>query len=192
MRRRAYLGAAGLGLGSVAGLTALGSTSSAGIELGPGTRGEGDPIETDETVTDDSITSLEGGNRVRYVTAYSGGEPARYRTEPFEKWARRRCAAVGAELVLPTVRERFGHSVEGVGRGVESRWFGTVISVDHTTELGEDGAPERTPNVTFEELVAVAPRSVRATVVLDGVEFTRDVPVVIQRVEMQGDPTLSS
>lgn len=192
MRRRAYLGAVGLGIGSVAGVTALGGTSSAGIELGPGTRGEGDPIAVTETVTDDSISYLEDGNRVRYVAAYSGGEPARYRTEPFEKWARRRCAAVGAEVVLPSIRERFDQSVEGVGRGVESRWFGTVVSVDYTTELGVDGTPERTPNVTFDGLVAVTPRSVRATVFLDGAEFTRDVPVVVQRVEMQGDPTMSS
>lgn len=192
MRRRAYLGAAGLGIGSVAGVTALGGTSALGIELGAGTRGEGDPIATTETVTDDSITHLEDGDRVRYVSAYSGGEPARHRTEPFEQWARRRCAAVGAEVVLPTVRERFGQSVEGVGRGVESRWFGTVVSVDYTTELGDDGTPERTPTVAFEDLVAVTPRSVRATVVLDEVEFTRAVPVVVQRIEMQGDPTLSS
>jgi len=39
------------------------------------------------------------------------------------------------------------------------------------------------PNVTFEDLVAVTPRTVTATVVFEGHDYTRELPVIVRHGE---------
>lgn len=60
-------------------------------------------------------------------------------------------------------------------------FFGTVITVDHTVARDRDGSAVSEPNVDFEELVAVTPRTVAATVVLEGRDYAGVVPVVGRR-----------
>ena len=117
------------------------------------------------------------------MSFYSGGEPEQYNTEPFEQWARRKCASVGVTEVLPAIEERSNTTVEGLGRGVEGRLTGTVITVDYGTTHDSDGGVKDDPSISFSDVVEVAPGAVRATVVLDDRAYTRAVPVIAQRVE---------
>lgn len=99
--------------------------------------------------------------------------------------ARRECAPVGSRAVLPAIDDRIDGPIDGVDRGVRSLAFGLVTAVDHTVARARDGPVTSRPNVSVEEPVTVAPRSVAATVVLEGREYTRDVPVVVRRGETQ-------
>lgn len=190
MNRRTYLTALGVGAASLAGHSALADGNPL-PPFGEGKRGEGEPVSVEQTITDDSIAYLEESDEVRYVRYYSGGEPEEYTTEPFTRWAKRTCASVGIAAVLPTIEERSNTPVEGLGSGVEGRLTGTVITVDYTIVLNRDGGVKDGPSVPFADIVEVAPRAVRATVVLDDREYTRVVPVVVQRAEQAQADTLS-
>lgn len=182
MNRRTYLATLGMGTVSLAGYTV--TTDSRNLPMfGKGRGGKGDPVSVEKTISDDSISYLEQADEVRYVTRYAGGEPQEYTKEPYDKWAKRKCASVGSTAVLPAIRDRSPTTVNGIGKGVESRLFGTVISVDYLISRNREGDRKRTPDVSFSELVEVTPRSVQATIVLDGREYTRSVPVVVQRGE---------
>jgi len=183
MNRRTYLATLGAGVASLTGYTAL--TDSPQLPMiGEGKRGKGEPISVEKTITEDSITYLEDTDEVRYVTVYSGGEPKEYNREPFKQWAKRKCASIGSTVVLPAIRNRFSASVEGIGKGVEDRLFDMVISVDYMISRNQEEEVENKPNVSFSELVEVTPQTVHATVVLDGREYTRPVPVIVQRGEV--------
>lgn len=176
MKRRTYLTAVGGGIASLAGGTAVARATRADIAADSSlVRGEGDPVSTRETVTRDHLEYIEGTNSVRYDET----------TESFEKWARRECAAVGSDAVLPAIDDRTDEPIEGIGKGVRGLAFGSVISVDHTISRDRDGSVRSKPNVKFEELVLAAPRSVTATVVLEGQEYTRKVPVIVRHSETQ-------
>ena len=176
MKRRTYLTACGVGLASLAGCTTVAKTTRADVTADRSlVRGEGDPVATEHPVDRDSVEYLEETNEVR-----DGGT-----TQPFDRWARRKCETVGLAAVVPVIEERFGKSIEGVGTGVRSLLFGPVITVDYTIVRDSDGSVTREPNVEFEELVAVTPRRVTATVALEGRAYTRDVPVAARRSEVQ-------
>ena len=176
-RRRFLAGSLAL-LGSAAGCL------SAGVPLvDDGKRGRGDPVSVRQELAPEHVTYVDETNEVRYPALMSGDGVEKYETEPFRKWGRRRCASVGVEVVVPTIEARFGGPLEGVGRGVASRLPGLVIVVDHATRLGDDGTVESRPNVSFDRLVDLAPRAVNATVVLDGNEVSRAVPVIVDRFE---------
>lgn len=138
-------------------------------------RGEGNPVTTRQTIDRDSIEYLEETNEVRYGDT----------TESFKRWARRECTAVGSAAVLPAIDSRFEKPIEGVGKGVRDLLFGLVITVDYTIVRDRDRSVTSEPNVGFKELVAVTPRTVTATVVLEGRDYTRVVPVIVQQSELQ-------
>lgn len=184
MNRRGLLKAAGGGLAFLAGGTIAAEAARADITADPALfRGRGAPISTRATITQGTIEYVEGTHEVRWADT----------TEPFERWARRKCASVGSTAVLPAVDERLEQPMKGIGKGVRGLFFGLAITVDHTIWRDEDGSVMRRPNVAFDELVAVTPRDVNATVVLDGHPYTRDVPVLAQRAEYQqlGTPDLA-
>lgn len=176
VNRRTYLTAGAAGLASLAGCTAVAKTTRADITADPSlVRGEGDPVTTEQTIDRDSIEYLEETDEIRYGDT----------TELFGRWARRECAAVGSTAVLPAIEDRFEKLLEGVGKGVRGLLFGLVITVDHTLVRDRDGSVTSEPNVDFEELVAVTPRTVTTTVVLEGRDYTRVVPVIVQQSELQ-------
>ena len=176
MNRRTYLVAGAAGLASLAGCTAVAKTTRADVTVDPSlVRGKGDPVTAEETITRDSVEYLEATNEVRYGDT----------TEPFHRWARRECASVGSTAVLPAIEDRFEKPIEGLGKGVRSLLFGLIITVDYTVVRDEEGSVTSEPNVEFEELVAVTPRTVTATVVLEGRDYARTVPVIVQESEFQ-------
>lgn len=176
MNRRRFLTAFGGGVASLAGGAAVAKATRADITADPSlVRGEGDPISTTATVTRDSVEYVEATNSVRYSKS----------TESFEEWARRNCVIVGSDAVMPAIDERIHTPIEGVGKGVRGLAFGLVITVDHTIARDRDGEILSEPNMELDELVAVAPEFVTATVILEGQEYTRDVPVVVGHSETQ-------
>ena len=176
MNRRTYVTAIGGGLASLAGGVAVAKATRADITADPSlVRGKGEPVATTGTVTRDYLEYIEETNGVRYPDA----------TEPFAKWARRECAVIGSSAVLPAINNRIDKPLEGVGKGVRALAFGLVITVDHTIARDREGTVMSEPNVGLDELVTVAPRSVTATVVLEGHEYTRDVPTIVRHGEIQ-------
>ncbi|WP_255149150.1 hypothetical protein [Halorarius halobius] len=176
MNRRTFLGALG-----GCGVTLAGGVAVGKPELVVGApRGEGEPVSTRRAVADDAVEYLPEEDAVRYPTRVGADGPEAYETEPFERWARRRCASVGSEAVLPALDERFDTELEGIGKGVESEYLGLVISVMATTTRNREGEVVSEPNVAFDRLVARTPRTVRATVTLEGREHTRSVPVFVE------------
>ena len=174
--RRRFLAGSLAALGSAAGC--LSPTTFDG-----GTRGRGEPVSVTRDVSTEDLEYLDGTNKVRYPVLMSDDGVEKYDTEPFGKWGKRRCASIGVEVVVPTIEKRFGEPLDGVGRGVESRFPGLVITVDHAVQLDDDGTVESRPNVPLERLIDLAPRDVDATVRLAGNEVSRAVPVVVQQFE---------
>lgn len=178
MNRRKYLVAAGGALVAVTGGTAVANATRADIladsEL---TRGKGDAETTARTVTRESVEYLESTNEV----------DERGHTEPFEGWARRECAAIGANEVVPVVEDRLDESVEGVGSGVRHLLFGPVVTLDHTVTRDRDGSIASEPNVQLDRLISVAPRTMTVTVTLDGRGYTTEVPVGVGHAEVSAD-----
>lgn len=175
MNRRQFLLAGGGVAGALAGGTAVGAATRADIVLTDEVaRAEGAPATRRRTVSGDSVEYLEGTDEVR----------ADGTTTPFERWARRECAEVAADSVVGIVQERLDEPVEGVGSGLRALVFGFVVTVDHTVTRNRDGEVVSEPNVALDRLTAVAPRSITVTVVLDGHEFTRRLPVGVGHVEV--------
>ncbi|WP_143165378.1 hypothetical protein [Halobaculum gomorrense] len=175
MNRRTFLGAVAGGGALLGGGVAVADATRADIAADPELRrARGAPITTEQAVSRESVEYRPESDTVRYSDT----------VEPFERWAERACAAVGAKAVLPAIDRRIdgaGDSLDGVGRGVRHLAFGTVITVDHTVVADPDGTARREPTVRFADLVAVAPRSMRSTVSLAGREHTRRVPVAVGR-----------
>jgi hypothetical protein len=176
MNRRTYITAVGGGLASLVGGVAVAKATRADIIADPASvRGEGEPVMTTGTVSREEIEYIGETNSVSYGDT----------TDPFEKWARRECASVGSTAVLPAIDDRIDKPLEGVGKGERGLAFGLVISVNHTIARDRDGSVMSEPNVDLEKLVAVAPRLVTTTVILEEQEFTRDVPVIVRHGETQ-------
>lgn len=180
MNRRRFLGA--LGVGAFGLFEAVGNDVPALVGGHP--RARGDPISVEHIVEDPDLEYDPSSDSVRYATVKSGEEVVRSTTEPFETYANRRCASVGSEVVLPTVRERFDRDLEGLGKGVSGEVFRLVITVMHVTTHDRDGEVITEPNFAFEELVERAPRTVTVTLTLDGRSHRRSVPVFAERSEM--------
>lgn len=141
------------------------------------TRGKGEAVTIEKTITRDSVEHLESTNAVRENSE----------TQPFDKWARRECAKIGTEEVVPVVDDRLDTSVDGVGSGVRYLIFGPVITVDHTVTRNRDGSIVSEPNVTLDRLITVVPRTMTVTVTLDGQGFTKEFPVGIGHSEVSMD-----
>ncbi|WP_152421683.1 hypothetical protein [Halogeometricum pallidum] len=175
MNRRNFLIAGGGTVVALAGGTAVAGATRADIladtEL---TRGKGEAVKIEKTITPESVEYLESTNEVR-----ENGH-----TQPFNNWARRECAEIGAGEVVPVVDDRLETAVEGVGSGVRYLIFGPVITVDHTVTRDRDGSIVSEPNVTLEQLISVAPRTMTVTVTLDGHTFTKEFPVGVGHSEV--------
>ena len=178
MDRRRFLIAGGGTVVAVAGGTAVANATRADLfadsEL---TRGKGEAVAIEKTITRDSVEYLESTKAVRE----SG------HTQPFKKWARSEARETGATEVLPVVDNRLDKAVEGVGSGVRYLLFGPVITVDHTVTRDRDGSIVSEPNVPLEQLISVAPRALTVTVTLDGHAFTKEFTVGVGHSEVSMD-----
>ncbi|WP_254763786.1 hypothetical protein [Natrinema marinum] len=183
MKRRGYVAALGASVASLAGLTAFAKPDLL-LTLGKGTRGTGDDVSVTKSIDGEEVSYLEETNEVRYPTAYAGGEPQRYATEDFRTWAKRRSAPVGSTAVLSTIEDRLAVPVDGVGKSVGRRVLSTVIFVEYLLPREENGYP---PDLSFQKVASATPRTVHATVVLEGKQYTRAVPVIARRSN-QGQP----
>ncbi|WP_455448200.1 hypothetical protein [Natrinema thermotolerans] len=177
MRRRTYVTSIGAGIASLAGVTAFAKPEFV-LGLGKGKRGAGEETSITKTITDNDISYREESNEVRYPTVYSGGEPQEFATESFKRWAKRKAASVGSTVILPTIEDRLDTSLHGVGKSVGGRFFQTVIFVNYITPRDPESDH---PDLSFEEVVKVAPQEVHATVVLAGKKYTRSVPVIVRK-----------
>ncbi|MBX0297617.1 hypothetical protein [Haloarcula nitratireducens] len=178
MNRRQFLIAGGGTVVALAGGTAVADATRADIladtEL---TRGEGEAITIAKTISRESVEYLESTNTVE-----ENGH-----TQPFNKWARRECAGIGANEIVPVVDDRLETTVAGVGSGVRYLIFGPVITGDHTVTRNRDGSIGSEPNVTLEQLTSVAPRTITVTVTLAGQQLTTEFPVGVGHSEVSID-----
>ena len=176
MNRRRFLAALGIG-----GISAVGAVGVFKPEVLIGQpRGEGESISTDQTVPSETIEYRSTDDTVRYPKTTDPDGPEEYETERFEDWAKRKCASVGVEPAIAAVRERIDGDAEAIGTNMTREYIGTVILVTATTSLNREGEITQQPNVPFETLVEVTPRTVETTVRLDGQEHTRSVPVFVK------------
>jgi hypothetical protein len=155
-------------------------------------RCRGDPVSVERTVTDepgydeDDMEYFSENETIRYVAARSGDEPALFETISFDEWASIECAEAALERVREVTTDRLGTDEFGSGMGVPPDVAETedlVVRLHVATHV-EDGETVKTPTLSRDELAAVAPRTVEATVSLEGEEFSRTVPVFAQHVEI--------
>jgi len=178
VNRRTLLASAAGGLVAGAGGAALADATRADVVADRGlTRAEGDRAELERTAARESVAYVDSTDEVE-----EDG-----RTAPFEEWARREAAAVGADAVVGVVADRLDRSLEGVGSGVRSLVFGPVVTVDHTVTRNREDEVVNEPDVPLETLVEVAPRSLAVTVALEGRSSTARVPVGVGHVEVSYD-----
>lgn len=181
LSRREILASLGVGGLSVPGLmTALEPEAMVGLP-----RGEGAPVSVERAITDDAVEYRPVSDTVRWSRSTDRTGP--YTTEPFERWATRRSASVGSEVVLPTIQNRVDEEVTGIGKAASREIIGMVITVHVGTTYDRDGDVVSEPNVSTEEVVDVTPRSVRTTMVLEGQEYTRSVPVFVEETDFHYD-----
>lgn len=176
MDRRRFLASLGGSLAAIAGGTATASGTKADIAAdGRLHRPDGEPAATTETVTDGSVDYLSESDCVR----------DEHGTEPFDQWAKQTAIEHAAETVLSVVDDRLDEDDPGLGRGIRSLLFGLVVTVDHTVTRDRDGDVVHEPNVSMEQVLSVAPPTIRATVELDGRSLERAVPVAVGHSEAQ-------
>ncbi|MFC6862511.1 hypothetical protein ACFQGE_03425 [Halomicroarcula sp. GCM10025817] len=174
MNRRRYLSALGGGLAALVGAVALGDATRADVAAERGLhRPSGAPVST-RTVRDD-VTYLPERDAVR------DGDG----TRPFAAWLRRTAFEHAAETVVPVVEDRLGESDAGLGRGIRSLLFGSIVTVDYGVTRNRDGDVVAEPSVPLERVLSVAPRSVDVTVELDGRTARRGAPVGVEVTETQ-------
>lgn len=208
MRRRTLL--AGLGVTATAGVTGFTTGNLPGTSVDDGTdavRCRGDPVSVERTVADpagfdtDEIEYHPENSTVRYVKYQSGGEPVAFGTMSFERWGSTECAEAGLERVRAVTAERLGTDEFGSAMGDPPgfrlpsgfhTWQPPAVTV-HVGTMGEldgpgssasSGSSESTPSISVSELADVAPRSVAATVSLDGDSYSRPVPVFARRMDV--------
>lgn len=201
MRRRALL--AGLGTTATAALAGFATGTLPGTHVddagtGP-VRCRGDPVSVERSVADrpgfdDGIEYHPENGTVRYVKYRSGGEPVAFDTMSFEQWGSIECAEAGLERVRAVTADRLGTDEFGSAMGdppgvrlpVGRSWQPPAVTLHVGTMGGPDGpgSSESTPSVSVSELADVAPRSVEATVSLDGDSYSRTVPTFARRLDV--------
>lgn len=172
-----------LGLFGVGGVSIPGGIAAFNPEMIVGLpRAEGDSISVERAITDDSIEYRPSSDTVKWSRSTSQTGP--YETEPFEKWANRKSASVGSDVVLPTIQDRADREVSGIGKGVSGEYIGMVIAIHIGTTYNRDGNVISEPNMSVEGLVDVTPRTVRTTITLEEREYTRPIPVFIEEADI--------
>lgn len=146
-------------------------------------RAEGDAISVERTV--DGVEYRPASDTVSWSRSTGDGGP--YETEPFEKWASRKAASVGSDAILPAIRDRIDEEVQGIGTGVADEPIGMVVAVTVGTTYDRDGDVTSEPNLSVEDVVDVAPRTVHTKVTLEGREYTRPIPVFVEEADVYED-----
>lgn len=153
-------------------------------------RGGAEPIAFEEPVDDDDLEYLPDSHEIRYVAMYRrvgppqegpGSREPIYETIPFERWGRNKCASVGARRACEVVREATGER-RAILASVFEQDDGRAISIESVTTLGRSGEVLYEPAITLDDLEAVTPRSVDATVRFAGQEHAESVPVWVEAV----------
>ncbi|MFC7021404.1 MULTISPECIES: hypothetical protein [Haloarcula] len=174
MNRRRYLSGVGAALAALLGVAAVGDATRADVAAERGLhRPRGAPVST-RAVRDDA-TFLTERDGVR------DGDG----THPFAAWLRRTAFEHATETVVPVVEDRLGESDTGLGRGIRSLVFGSVVTVDYGVTRDRDGTVVAEPSVPLDRVLSVAPRTVTVTVELDGRTARREVPVGVEETEAQ-------
>lgn len=153
-------------------------------------RCEGEPVTAERTVTDepgyvDDVRYFPGNETLRVVIGRSDDEPVSFSTWSFEKWATFECSEAGLGRARAVTADRLGTNEFGSGIGRPPRSAATsseVVWLEVSTHVQDDDVV-RTPAVSLARLVQTAPRSVEATVSLEGDTFSRTVPVFGRHVQ---------
>ena len=164
------------------------------MTFGEAVRGEGSPISTRERLAPDEVEYLSETDEVEIVVARNEAGPVEWATELFARYVSRRCAGVAADAVASAIGERLDASTEhvAVNSQFEKRNDGkpdyteAEVLVTYTVwmESWGDGVKSR-PSVDFDELVAVTPSDVTATVELFDREYACEVPVFVEKTRAQ-------
>ena len=154
-------------------------------------RCRGDPVSVERTLSDppgygDDVEYYPDNGTVRFVSIRSGDEAVRFDEMSFDRWASMQCAEAGLERVRSATADRLGTDEFGSGVGQSPGFLPSnslVVRLDVATRVG-DGETAAPPAVSLSRLADVAPRSVDATVTLEGDAFSRTVPVFAEHVEV--------
>lgn len=165
--------------------------------VSPSVRANQSNVRVETAANESKYEYLESENAVRYVAAYrhsnpeaveSGSPPTRepvYDTIPFERWAETECVHVGSKRVAEVMASRLGKNASEVTAGVTTQNGSKTIIVTRSTTVDRDGDVRSTPSMSYEQLEAVAPSTVTATVSLENRRRTCTVPVEIKNISMR-------
>lgn len=150
-------------------------------------RGTGAPITIRETVSLGESEFLPDEREVKHVVARNTEGPVEWTTEPVVQYAHRECVKAGAEAIFPVIEDRYNSPVENIGTKAQfddDGESGERIVVEYTVwKEPWEQTVKSTPNIDFDNLVAVTPRTVRTTVELVDEAYSCDVPVFVQATE---------
>ena len=141
---------------------------------------------TDEPGYDDNMEYFPSNRTVRVVTVRGGDEPKAFAKWSFEEWATIEAAEVAKPRAVAVTAERLGTDEFGssIGRPPESADTDDIVVWLYLSTQVEDGEVVSTPSMDLRELVEEAPRSVDATVSLEGDTFSRSVPVYAEHARV--------
>jgi hypothetical protein len=141
-------------------------------------RGEGKPVSTERSRFEGTVQYRPEPETVRWSSAEEPDGPEDYTAEPFEEWASREVEDVAADAVTAAVRERIDTELPSIVATSFEEYVGTtiVVGADIHRRTGNENL-SKVPESTF---VDAAPRSVEATVRLDGREHTQTMPVFVE------------
>lgn len=141
---------------------------------------------SDEPGYEDDMKYYPSNQTIRIVTVRSGEEPRGFAKWSFEEWGAFETAEVAKPRAVAVTSDRLGTDSfgSGVGRPPDSADTDDVVVWLHLTSRVEDGEVVSTPSTSLERLVEYAPRSVEATVSLEGDTYSRSVPVWAEHSRM--------
>lgn len=147
----------------------------------PPTRGLGETVTAERTITDESgyddgFRYFADNQTVRLVTLRSGGEPKRFETMPAAEWVGFRAGEAALERVLEALAGQVETSELGSGVGRPPEGTDTDGPV---VDLRADSAGADDPAAPYPTVVRAAPRTVEVTVTLDATSRTKSVPVFV-------------
>lgn len=153
-------------------------------------RCRGEPISAERTVTDepgyeDDMKYFPSNETIRYVAMMNSDGPAGYETISFEEWGSIECTEAGLEKVREVMADRLDSDEFGSAMGTPPGFFSSdelVITLEIATRVKDEETV--TPALSLSKLADVAPKSVDATVSLDGKEYSRTVPVFAEHIKV--------
>jgi hypothetical protein len=188
-RRRSVLALAAAALAPTAGCTSAFDGLRAPARTRPPagrSRAEGAQISATDAAFPDASYVPEN-DTVRYPATRSGDE-VEDEYLAFETWAFREGAAVAADAVQRELADSLPDtSLLSVAFGGREQ-ADYHVSVAHETRVDESGDVVAAPDVSVSRLVDTTPRTVTATVELDGASATHDYPVFVAWHENEPGP----